>query len=76
MFDGHPILQVHALGKSVPGPRRLFQQLDLAVAAGELVAVVGESGVGKSTLLNLLAGLDLADSGRITIAGIDLATLD
>jgi len=76
MIDGIPILHVQALGKSVPGPRRLFQGLDLAVAAGELVAVVGESGVGKSTLLNLLAGLDLADEGRIAIDGTDLAALD
>lgn len=76
MRDPTPVLQTTALGKSVPGPRRLFQGVDLTVDAGELVAVVGESGVGKSTLLNLLAGLDLADEGRITIAGIDLATLD
>jgi putative ABC transport system ATP-binding protein len=40
------------------------------------VAVMGESGVGKSTLLNLLAGLDRADSGRVLLDGVDLATLD
>ncbi len=75
MVAGNPILHVQALGKSVPGPRRLFQDLDLAVAAGELVAIVGESGVGKSTLLNVLAGLDLADQGRITLGGVDFAAL-
>ncbi len=72
----NPILQVRALGKSVPGPRRLFANLDLEVAGGELVAVIGESGVGKSTLLNLLAGLDDADAGSIAVGGIDLAALD
>lgn len=76
MIEANPILHVRALGKSVPGPRRLFQALDIAVAAGELVAIVGESGVGKSTLLNILAGLDLADEGTITLDGIDLAALD
>ena len=71
-----PILQVHALGKSVPGPRRLFRNLHLCVASGELVAVIGESGMGKSTLLNLLAGLDDADEGGIAIGGTDLAALN
>ncbi len=71
-----PLLAVRALGKSVPGPRRLFRHLDLAVSAGELVAIIGESGVGKSTLLNILAGLDSADEGSVTIDGIDLGVLD
>jgi putative ABC transport system ATP-binding protein len=69
-------LDVNALAKSVPGPRRLFRDLDLAVGAGELVAIIGESGVGKSTLLNILAGLDDADSGSVAIDGIALAALD
>ncbi len=71
-----PLLAVRALGKSVPGPRRLFRTLDLEVAAGELVAIIGESGVGKSTLLNILAGLDDADEGSVTIDGTELGTLD
>lgn len=71
-----PLLCVRALGKSVPGPRRLFERLDLNVAAGELVAIIGESGVGKSTLLNILAGLDTADEGNVAIDGIDLGALD
>jgi putative ABC transport system ATP-binding protein len=70
------LLAVRALGKSVPGPRRLFRHLDLHVGAGELVAIIGESGVGKSTLLNILAGLDEADEGSVAIDGIDLGMLD
>ena len=72
----HILLNVQALGKSVPGPRRLFRSLDLQVAAGELVAIIGESGVGKSTLLNILAGLDDADEGSVAIDGTVLGSLD
>ena len=71
-----PLLRVRALEKSVPGLRRLFTDLDLEVQAGELVALVGESGVGKSTLLNVMAGLDEADGGTVEIAGVNLGALD
>jgi putative ABC transport system ATP-binding protein len=54
----------------------VFRNVSLSVAAGEFVAIVGESGVGKSTLLNCMAGLDTWDAGRIVIDGTDLATLD
>jgi putative ABC transport system ATP-binding protein len=70
-----PLLDVSGLAKSVPGPRELFRDLTLAVQPGELVAMVGESGVGKSTLLNMLAGLDTADAGEIRIAGTALGPL-
>lgn len=76
MAENRSILRVSALSKSVPGPRRLFRNLDLDVAAGELVAITGESGVGKSTLLNILAGLDEADEGSVTVDGTLLAELD
>jgi putative ABC transport system ATP-binding protein len=69
------LLRVTSLAKSVPG-RLLFDTLDLDVGAGELVAIVGESGVGKSTLLNILAGLDRADAGEVTIEGRGLSMLD
>ena len=70
------LLTVRALGKSVPGPRLLFRNLDLDVAPSKLVAIIGESGVGKSTLLNILAGLDNADAGSVAIDGTELGSLD
>jgi putative ABC transport system ATP-binding protein len=70
------VLSVTGLAKAVPGGRQLFRDLAFTVAAGEIVAIMGESGVGKSTLLNLVAGLDTADTGQIAIAGQDLAGLD
>ena len=54
----------------------LFRGLDLAVGAGQIVAITGESGVGKSTLLNILAGLDDADAGEVAIEGVVLGDLD
>ena len=50
--------------------------MSLTVQRGEYVAIVGESGVGKSTLLNLIAGLDVPDSGEVRLETIDLARLD
>jgi putative ABC transport system ATP-binding protein len=57
-------------------PRVVLDDVHLALAPGEFVAVIGESGVGKSTLLNLVAGLDRPDEGRIEFEGEDLACLD
>jgi putative ABC transport system ATP-binding protein len=58
------------------GPRPILQDLDLELGAGEYIAVVGESGAGKSSLLNLIAGLDLPDAGRIRIDGMDITAAD
>ena len=54
----------------------VFQGVTLSLARGEFVALLGESGVGKSTLLNCIAGLDEADGGQVLINGAALATLD
>jgi putative ABC transport system ATP-binding protein len=56
--------------------RSVLQRVSLELGAGEYVAIMGESGVGKSTLLNLIAGLDVPDSGRVLIESRDLAVLD
>ena len=68
-------LVVDRLGKRY-GDSVVFRNVSLQVAGGEFVAIVGESGVGKSTLLNCLAGLDSWDEGTVSVAGTDLATLD
>jgi putative ABC transport system ATP-binding protein len=68
-------LQAHGLGKRYQ-QTSVFSGVDLTVEAGEFVAIVGESGVGKSTLLNCLAGLDRVDSGRVSLLGRDWAQLD
>lgn len=68
-------LRVHGLAKRY-GEVPVFAHVDLAVAPGEFVAIVGESGVGKSSLLNCLAALDGWDAGSITWDGTDLGTLN
>jgi putative ABC transport system ATP-binding protein len=54
----------------------VFENLNLELREGEYLSIMGESGVGKSTLLNLLAGLDAPDSGRVILEGLDLSGLD
>ncbi len=72
------MLRIHHLNKTYSGARSrlMLRDINFEVAAGEYIAIMGESGVGKSTLLNLIAGLDLPDSGSIALDGTELTTLD
>ena len=69
------MLQLQGLSKSF-GDTPVFHDVGFTVARGEFVALVGESGVGKSTLLNCIAGLERPDSGQLQLAGQDLLALD
>ena len=76
--DPNPaVLRLEGLSKRYRADRPpVLDGLSLELRAGEYLAIMGESGVGKSTLLNLLAGLDRADAGRVLLEGTDLASLD
>lgn len=71
------MLSVRNLSKSFSGPRAktVLQDISFELAAGDYVAVMGESGIGKSTLLNLIAGLDRPDSGQVLLDGLELSAL-
>ena len=53
-----------------------LQGMDISIDEGEIVAIIGASGSGKSTFLNILGGLDKQSAGNITVAGIDLSKMD
>ena len=67
-------LHIEGLAKRY-GDAAVFQSVDLHIPPGEFVAIVGESGVGKSSLLNCMAALDTWSEGRITHDGVDLGQL-
>jgi len=71
-----PALECRGLSKAYGAGRIVLADLDFALAPGEFVAIMGDSGVGKSTLLNLIAGLDRADSGEVMIGGAAVSRLD
>jgi len=71
------VLSVRDISKTFDGsrPRRVLHSVDLDVAAGHYVAVTGESGVGKSTLLNVIAGLETPDTGGVFLDGVNIVGL-
>jgi putative ABC transport system ATP-binding protein len=69
------MLRVESLTKGYGG-QPVFQDVRLGLKPGEFVALLGESGVGKSTLLNCIAGLDRPDSGRVWVADEEVTALD
>lgn len=74
-----PLVQVQSLSKRYStgrGTVELFREMDFSVRSGELLAIVGESGAGKSSLLHLLAAMDTPTSGDVVVDGVDLGRLD
>jgi putative ABC transport system ATP-binding protein len=67
---------VHLTLDSLAGPVHILRGIDLDVADGETVAVVGPSGSGKSTMMMVIAGLERPSSGRVEVADTDLGRLD
>src|SRR5262245_62434707 len=73
------VLRARQITRQVSSPEgtlTILAEVDLAIAAGETVAIVGASGAGKSTLLALLAGLDEPSSGQVWLNGHELTSLD
>ena len=74
-----PVLKAESVTKKVSSPEgtlTILAEVDLQIAVGETVAIVGASGAGKSTLLALLAGLDEPSAGRVWLNGAELTALD
>ncbi|MGC1285511.1 MAG: ATP-binding cassette domain-containing protein [Streptosporangiaceae bacterium] len=71
------VLELERVTKEYPGtpPVRALDEVSVAVAAGELAAVVGPSGSGKSTLLHLMGTLDRPSSGTVRVTGLDVARM-
>ena len=69
------IVELTGVTKAYPGGVKALRGVDLVIEPGELTAIVGPSGSGKSTLLNLIGTLDRPSTGRVEIAGYDVAKL-
>src|SRR4051812_29409552 len=73
-----PFLEARGLSKTYRNaavPVQVFEELTLTVERGEMLAIVGPSGIGKSTLLHLLGGLDRPDSGTIVVDGRNVTSM-
>jgi lipoprotein-releasing system ATP-binding protein len=81
MSNEAPILQLENISREFPSaengePLRVLRELSLEIGRGESIAIVGPSGCGKSTLLNIIGTLDQPTTGKVTLDGQDLSTLD
>jgi len=79
MSIAEPVLKAEKITKQVSSPEgtlTILAEVDVSIAAGETVAIIGASGAGKSTLLALLAGLDEPSAGRVWLNGSELTALD
>ena len=81
MSNEAPILQLENISREFPSaengePLRVLRGLSLEIGPGESIAIVGPSGCGKSTLLNIIGTLDQPTTGKVTLDGQDLSTLD
>jgi putative ABC transport system ATP-binding protein len=70
------VLRLRGVTKEYPGDVRALRGVDLSIAHGELVAILGPSGSGKSTLLQIMGTLDRPTAGDVSVDGIDAATAD
>ncbi|WP_341922727.1 ABC transporter ATP-binding protein [Polaromonas sp. YR568] len=72
--SGRPFLQVEGLAKSYPGTREpVFDEVNFSINRGEFVCIIGHSGCGKTTILNVLAGLETASAGHVFMDGREVA---
>jgi ABC-type lipoprotein export system ATPase subunit len=76
MSSAEPLLQLTGVTHRYGADEPVLRGIDLSLGAGESLAIVGPSGCGKSTLLNIIGTLDRPASGRVTLGGRDLATLN
>ncbi|WP_366653890.1 ABC transporter ATP-binding protein [Fodinicurvata sp. EGI_FJ10296] len=67
--------RVHLELESGAGPVNILRGIDLSIAAGDVVSVVGPSGSGKSSMMMIIAGLERPTSGRVVVSGADLNTM-
>ncbi|MBB5202927.1 putative ABC transport system ATP-binding protein [Inhella inkyongensis] len=77
-MEPSPLIRLRGVSKFYPspaGPVAALQDLDLDIRAGRFLAIVGASGSGKTSLLNLLGGIDRANGGELQVAGTDLQAL-
>jgi putative ABC transport system ATP-binding protein len=70
------MLELRHISKAYANGRRVLTDLSYTLGAGEYIAIMGDSGVGKSTLLNLIAGLDTPDSGNILVDDVVMSSLN